>query len=104
MHDYTPAFVMLQVLLSVLIWTTSAAAGAIVGASKGRASEGAVWGLLLGPIGIVIAAILSPRVELPQPGNEAGPSLATVRPSPSGLIGDVPRPRAARTSLGDEMR
>lgn len=101
MHDYTPAFVSIQVLLSILIWTTSAIAGALIGTPKGRTTEGAIWGLLLGPIGIVIAALLSKIIEVAPAGLGAGPSLRGHKPQPSGLVGEVQRPRK---TLGDEMR
>lgn len=101
MHDYTPAFVSLQVLLAVLIWTTSATAGALIGTPKGRATEGALWGLLLGPIGIAIAALLPKRVDLPQPDLGTGPSFSGVTyAKPGAFKSDEKR----RGTLGDGMR
>ena len=45
-----------------LAWLTFIAVGAIIGHSKGRTTMGVVWSLILGPIGVLIVALL-PKTE-----------------------------------------
>jgi hypothetical protein len=55
----------------LLGWLASAAIGGIVGAAKGRAFAGAVWGLILGPLGwLVIFVAPDQRPKCPECGGE----------------------------------
>lgn len=47
----------------LVIWGISALLGMIIGANKGRAGTGLVLGLLLGFIGVIIVAVMSPTPE-----------------------------------------
>lgn len=46
----------------ILIWLACAALGYVIGKDKNRETEGLLLGLLLGLIGVVIIALLKPKV------------------------------------------
>lgn len=48
----------IAVITWLVFWTLL---GALIGKQKGRADSGVVWGLLLGPIGCLITALLPDR-------------------------------------------
>lgn len=45
----------------VFIWIVSAIAGALIGARSGHRINGMFFGLLLGPLGVLIVALWKPR-------------------------------------------
>lgn len=47
----------------VIIWVVCAFIGYAIGKNKGRGTAGAVAGLLLGPIGIIVALVLQENRE-----------------------------------------
>ena len=47
----------------VVIWLLSAILGAVIGGAKGRPGTGFALGLLLGLIGVIIIAVMSPSPE-----------------------------------------
>lgn len=53
-----------EVLLIANLSAVSAAAGAIIGHSKARVQAGALAGLLLGPLGVFIAAMMDDRATM----------------------------------------
>ena len=57
--------------LMVAIWAAFAVFGMLVGSNKGRAGDGLLLGLLLGPIGVAIAVVMSPK-ELPADESASG--------------------------------
>lgn len=44
-----------------LIWIACIALGYFIGKEKGRATEGLLWGLFLGIIGVIIIALRGPK-------------------------------------------
>jgi predicted amidophosphoribosyltransferase len=55
----------------ILCWFAAAIVGGMIGAAKGRAFAGALWGLLLGPLGwLVIAAAPDQRPKCPECGGD----------------------------------
>jgi predicted amidophosphoribosyltransferase len=55
----------------VLCWFAAAIVGGMIGAAKGRAFAGALWGLLLGPFGwLVIAIAPDQRPKCPECGGD----------------------------------
>jgi hypothetical protein len=46
-----------------LFWIVCAILGGAIGSTKGRIAEGIVWGLLVGPIGVLITCFLKPATE-----------------------------------------
>jgi hypothetical protein len=54
-------------MLIVIVWLGCAALSYVIGNSKGRGTEGALLGLLLGIIGVIIISCLSPKPGFQQP-------------------------------------
>ena len=42
----------------IIVWLVSLVVAAVIGEAKGRVGSGLVWGFLLGPIGVLIVAVL----------------------------------------------
>jgi Protein of unknown function (DUF2510) len=68
--------------LIVLCWIGSGALGFALGKSKGRETEGVILGLLLGIIGVIIIACMSPKHPAPTPQAMWAP--AGWQPDPTG--------------------
>lgn len=81
-----------------------ATAGAIVAGVKGRHAAGAIWGMLLGPVGLVVACFLeADQTPIERSDAAAGPSFSGVTyAKPGAFKGEAPTKR--QTTLGDEMR
>lgn len=62
--------------------------GALVGGPKGRSGSGFALGLLLGPIGIVIVAVMSPAPVIQQRRDQA---LAAAMAAPAAAVDDYKR-------------
>lgn len=60
----------------LLFWIVFAILGGALGATKGRAGEGAALGLLLGPLGILIVPALKSQKELNKKGTKVCPHCA----------------------------
>lgn len=45
----------------IVIWIVCAVLGGMIGSSKGRGGAGVALGFLLGPIGVIIVAVMSPN-------------------------------------------
>ena len=61
----------------LLCWLAAAVVGGMIGAAKGRAFAGAMWGLLLGPLGwLVIAAAPDQRPKCPECGGDVIPGAS----------------------------
>lgn len=72
-----------------------ATAGAIVGGARGRHAAGALWAMLLGPVGLVIAATLEPEIATePRSEDALGPGVGKAKATTS----------TSRGTLGDGMR
>jgi predicted amidophosphoribosyltransferase len=55
----------------ILCWFAAAVVGGMIGAAKGRAFAGAIWGILLGPLGwLVIAVAPDQRPKCPECGGD----------------------------------
>jgi hypothetical protein len=65
-----------------IIWLACAAIGYAIGNPKGRATEGIVLGLLLGVIGVIIVACLSPKKQPMPYGYAPGPMPNAMAPAP----------------------
>lgn len=50
-----------QTHMIVIVWIAMGVIGALIGREKDRAGDGFCLGLLLGPIGLIIALFLKPR-------------------------------------------
>jgi hypothetical protein len=44
----------------LIVWALCGVVGYLIGNSKGRGAEGALWGLVLGLIGLIIIAVRKP--------------------------------------------
>ena len=64
---------LIAVFQLALLWSLFGVLGGLLGRRKGRTSDGALLGLLLGPAGIVIAWIVLPEKQ-PQ---RTGPRITT---------------------------
>jgi len=88
------------IALSVLTWTTSAIAGALIGGPIKRVRLCAALGLLLGPIGIIVALFMREPMWGSDPYAEAtGPSAG-----PSTRTDNSPARADMRPSMHDGMR
>lgn len=52
----TPQFIIIDALICLII-------GGAIGSSRGRGGDGVLLGLLLGPLGVLLALTLKPTVE-----------------------------------------
>lgn len=80
-------------MVMVVIWVVvGGGIGAAIGSSKGRTSAGFWWGALLGLIGWIIAALMSPSAEL-QASRDAqlAQAIAAAGGAPAGGAGGGPR-------------
>ena len=68
-------------LLGVLVWTTSACAGALIGQSVGQVKLCAALGLLLGPVGVLAAMGIGPAHQASVSDERMGPGLAPTMPT-----------------------
>lgn len=63
-----------------------ATAGAIVGGARGRHAAGALWAMLLGPVGLVVACLLEPEsVAAPRSDDLVGPGMGKARSLGDGM-------------------
>ena len=64
MDSLAPADQMTLIVFGITAWVICAFIGAGIGKSKGRALDGFFLGLFLGPVGIIITALLSQSDQL----------------------------------------
>ena len=84
MNDATPL-----ILIGLLSCALCAAAGQYISTAKGRhPNEGAALGLLLGPLGLLIAVLM--------PTRDARTADATLQPEPAREVKPPPTPREGR--------
>ena len=56
----------------VAVWAMLALVGLLIGRSRGRGTLGLILGLVLGPVGWLITALLPKREQVPGNGNTLG--------------------------------
>lgn len=59
----------------ITVWLLSAMIGSAIAREKGRAGEGWALGLLLGPIGWIVAAVMSPSAQVQAAATESQVAL-----------------------------
>lgn len=88
-----------------IAWLISAVVGALIGNTKGRPAAGAVWSLLLGPIGwLVICIAPDVRPKCPDCGGAIVANARKCKNCGTSLVNDAPATRGIASDPQERAR